>query len=88
MKKLGPFLETLSREQRKAFAWVIADVIGTHREVKAKMVLKGLSLRDVAEASGLNYGVLSQILNGVLIDPLRMAEAVIAINLAKEAQGE
>lgn len=39
------------------------------RKLKAEMVLKELSLRDVSQRSGVPYGTCSQILNGRLIHP-------------------
>ena len=41
--------------------------------LKAEMVLRGLSLGTVAKGAGLNYTVASQILNGRLVDPVRLA---------------
>jgi hypothetical protein len=58
------------------------------RELKASMILKDLSLRDVADLSKVNYSVVSAILLGTRIDPKNLAKierVITAAKLPKEA---
>ncbi|HEX8310119.1 MAG TPA: helix-turn-helix transcriptional regulator [Chthoniobacteraceae bacterium] len=53
------------------------------RELKSKMVLKGLSLQDVAKKASVDYSTASQILNGRRVDPERLKAITKAIEAAK-----
>lgn len=52
-------------------------------KLKSQMVLKQLSLIEVSKSSGVSYTVCSQILNGRLNDPERLAAIRRAIRDAK-----
>ena len=54
------------------------------RELRAQMELKALTLRDVSELTGIPYGTCSQLLNGKLIHPNRLALISKSISKAKE----
>jgi len=41
--------------------------------LKAEMILRGISLGDAARGARLNYTVASQLLNGRMVDPVRLA---------------
>lgn len=53
-----------------------------HRQLKAQMILKGLSLRTVSQLSGVEYVRCSEILNGRRIDPARLSKIAAKINAA------
>lgn len=57
------------------------------RELKAKMALKDLSLRDVSRLSGVEYVRCSEILNGTRIDPTRLSKINEAIKKAPTPKG-
>lgn len=58
------------------------------RKLKAQMVLRDLSVRDVSTLSGVPYATTSQILNGKLVQPeflQRIKRAIHSAPLPQEA---
>lgn len=53
------------------------------RKLKSKMVLKGLSLQDVAKKASVDYATASQILNGRRVDPDRLQSLTAVIETAE-----
>jgi hypothetical protein len=56
------------------------------RRLKAKMVIKGLSLKEVSDLSGVEYTRCSMILNGKFNDPLALRKIKEAIRNAPMPQ--
>ena len=57
------------------------------RELKAEMVLKDLTLRDVSRLAGVEYVRCSEILGGSRIDPERLSKIAAAIRKAPTPKG-
>ena len=58
-----------------------------HYRLKADMVLRGLSLQEVARAAGVPYSRASEILNGSRVDPIRLTKLRAVIRRAKVMAG-
>ena len=56
------------------------------RELSASMVLKALSLREVAHIAGVNYTIASSLLSGRRVEPERLAKIKRAIDAAPMPQ--
>ena len=52
------------------------------RKLKARMALKGLSLKDVSDLSGVNYSYCSLILSGIRNNPDELKKIKAAIRNA------
>jgi hypothetical protein len=83
MTYTGQLIEALAaREGGKLNALILGaltEILPPARELKAAMELRSLSLRTVATAAGLNYSTVSQLLNGRMIHPLKLAQVAGAI---------